>query len=671
MKDAKHVSRVLDVVGRRAEPSRSCRHLLSASAPLAMLVLGISACTAPLEEIDTDADGTDIGEVGALEDAIRESAQALIIGSQMDCPSGASGACTVRNMPLLFQDDNRVDYDVWDMRADGCYDASIATVLTTALVNRTTASSLTGRTLTWSNIPAGNNGAPSPIATTKDYEQLSQQYRWAKQHHGPLASRVPGVEPFYFHEMVNDFGGSAKRFPTNCDPKIYKSCTWNTTVIPGDLVGAAFFDWTTNVDHVTNDYLTSLLTRGFSTMIAYGRYAPSKVWDTGLGGWRITFNRVGQHKVAFSGYQVGSFPLRINDVGNGIRYNVTVTNDMSAKASYAGVAAMNVKKFDFPNGRSRQTLMLYDPAQLSDVNVNFVEHVDALSLGLPLDGPVRQAFSGTWETGWTSLMPFELNGESHQIAYNSTTGAVHFDKFFPNAQGANTVWSSTWGTGFTRFVPYYINGYPYFIVYNTTNGAVHFDTFPSNLQGPIINGIHSWPAGLTNITHFVLGGENYLLIYSGLTGAIRFDKINATGSDSTTVWSGTWGTGWTDFVVYQIGGHPYLTAYNSTTGLAHHDRVWESLFGVETLGTANLGTGLTLSQIDFAGPSHFLTYLGSTGAGRIERVTLDGSKAGETWGATLLAGATSVIPFRQSGKSYTLTYNKASGAVRAYELTLF
>ena len=343
---------------------------------------------------------------------------------------------------------------------------------------------------------------------------------------------------------------------------------------------------------------------------------------------------------------------------------------MSPVASWGGVAPGSVINWFFPNGLSQQTFVYYDPAAAPNMPILFLEHVDAVSLGLPSAGPIRQVFDGGWGS-WTTLMPFKMNGVPHQLAYDSVSGAVHFDRFFGNAQGAETLWSWTWGGGFSHFAPYYINGQPYFIAYNKTNGTVHFDQFPQNLQGPIIHAASTWATGYTSITPFTMGSRSYMLLYNKDTGAVRYVRMNTTGNGASTMWSGTWGTGWTDFAAYDIGGQPYLVAYNATSGLTHFDKVPSNFNGVQILGTATLPTGMTLETLDHPGQASFLAHRTSTGSTSVYRVALDGSSATVAWGATTIANVTQIVPFMQSEKNHVLLYSKNNGDVRSYELTLF
>ncbi|HEY6562002.1 MAG TPA: hypothetical protein VI072_32265 [Polyangiaceae bacterium] len=605
------------------------------------------------------------------EGTVDSTQQEVLVGSQLDCPLGAEHICVVRNMPYLLQTDDRVDVDVWDMRGVGCYDTSITTVLTTALANKTTARALRDRTLLWNNIQAGNNGGNPPLTSTKQYEQLTQQYRWAK-----AGQAGQNVQPFYFHEMLKDFyegtTSTVNRYPANCNPDIYGSCHFNTSVLQNDLVGAAFRDFTDRTSHVTNDYVKGLMTSGFATMIAFSRYVPTATFDPSLGGFRVSFTWSSMHKVpvaAFGGS--GTYSLRIHDVGNNVPYNVEVGTDMNLFGTIAGVSVANIKKFDFPNGKSKQTYVRYDPSVAPTSEVYFVDHVDALSLGLPTAGPMREVSNQSWASGSTTVMPFVQNQAPHLLVYNSATGAVRFDKIGANAQGVENKWSfNGWAGGFSHFTPYYINGNPYFVVYNKTTGEVHYDQFPSDLQGPIIHHTKFWPAGFTSITPFVSNGVNMLLLYNKTSGAVRFEALNSTGTNSSTTFSHTWGSGFTDFAAYDIAGEAYLTAYNSSTGLVHYDKVLGN--GVQVLSQGNIGTGRSLHTLAYGGPPQLIAYAaGGSGIGEVLRLEMDGTVAAKTWGRTLFASGTSVVPFVQNKKSYVLVFNKANGAARTYELTLF
>src|SRR5688500_7364364 len=123
----------------------------------------------------------------------------------LSCERGHMGVlarCVVRNMPLLNQMDDRLDGDVKALGPWGCYDTSIATVLLTALANRTNKVPLTGRTKEFAAVPADGS-------TPKEVEQLSWFYRQAKK--GAM---------LYLTEVLADFG----KINENCNPDILANC---------------------------------------------------------------------------------------------------------------------------------------------------------------------------------------------------------------------------------------------------------------------------------------------------------------------------------------------------------------------------------------------------------------------------------------------------------------
>lgn len=599
------------------------------------------------------------------EELLGSKSEALRVSSALDCPNGVGSACTVPNMPLLHQNSDQVDVDIGqNIKDNGCYDTSVASITSMALTNRGGLQPLANRSSTFHTITAGNNGKNPPAATTREYEQLSQQYRWTQKHYADRANNVnPAVQPFYFAEVLSDFPAQKKRtYPANCDPRTYGSCTWSTLIAAG-FAGASFRDFFDGTAaQVGNDYVKALMGEGFGVLAAYGRYNAVPCADDAS---FTCFNRASQHKVVFSGTfaDTDTYPLRINDVGDGKQYKVRLSSDQ-------GVFGRNNAKCRFPSETSR-TFLEYQPNPNQNPQVFFLDHIDGFSLNLNSGQGIATTMDRTWGTGFTSMMPFTMNGKAHLLAYNTNTGTVHFDRFLPEASGVEVAYNSTWGTGFTHFVPYYINGSPYFLAYNSSTGALHYDTFRQDLQGPIVNAMTTVSTGFTSIVPFTKGGQNYVLFYNKATGAVAYDQMNATGSGATTVYSSNWGTGWTDFTFYYIGGEPHFIAYNASTGLTHYDRIASNVqSGVDVLTQFTDAKNRKFANIAFQGPGHVLTY-DSSGNGWAVRMRLDGKDSAATWSNSLLPSATSSISFLQDGKSYQLMYDAVSGKVRSYRLNLF
>ena len=127
-------------------------------------------------------------------------------------------------------------------------------------------------------------------------------------------------------------------------------------------------------------------------MIAYARYKPTVGKTAGknigavaaLPGSKIDFEFVGQHKVVFSGFRNGAeYPLLINDVGNGKRYYVKLSNDLS-QPDFGQVKLLPVK-INYPNEQAKgaastKNYIEYEGENKPGDNVNFLVHFDGLRL---------------------------------------------------------------------------------------------------------------------------------------------------------------------------------------------------------------------------------------------------------------------------------------------------
>ena len=288
----------------------------------------------------------------------------------------AATTCRVRNMPLLRQGDPRVGPEVFKMQKDGCYDTSIVTVTVAALANRSKALQPSGRTKFFEDIPANAN-MPKNIA------QLFQQYRWAQLYQEETAMKAKGdfpgkmVQPLYFDEVLADFG----KIQQSCDPYTYGDCK----VPVSNNAGNAFRTLVTT-EAITNEYVINLMKSGYVTMIAYGRYAPS------LEEGPQKFILQNRHKVVFSGFQPGKYPLLINDVGTGQQVRVRLTTDLSERMVGLGSHGPEIRSTDTlihtirPMGplvvypTATHIFLEYEGQRKTNEQVYFIEHVDALRI---------------------------------------------------------------------------------------------------------------------------------------------------------------------------------------------------------------------------------------------------------------------------------------------------
>lgn len=219
--------------------------------------------------------------------------------------------CVIANMPLLWQSDPRIDPDVQSNSTDGCYDTSIVTVILAALANRNQQLQPGGRTKIFMNIPAGEDSHSQPVP--KEIKQLSQQYRWQIHSHTDV-----GVQPFFMTEVVADFGAISQP----CNPFVYGNCEKDT-----NGAAQAFSTWVT--EDIPNIHVINLMKEGYVPLAGYQFWAPT-VTTNADGTKSVKFTPKGQHKVAFSGFQQGKYPLLINDVGDGTQHRVRLTTDLSA-----------------------------------------------------------------------------------------------------------------------------------------------------------------------------------------------------------------------------------------------------------------------------------------------------------------------------------------------------
>jgi hypothetical protein len=289
----------------------------------------------------------------------------------LSCQRGNLGIlanCVVRNMPLLTQTDPRLDADIKDMGPLGCYDTSIATVILTALANRTNTLPLKGRTKEFAEVPADGN-------IPKEVERLSWFYRTAKKaSKGEKDKNGKLIQSLYFSEVLADFG----KINESCDPYIFANCKSAT-----NQYGHAYYEFADGKNW-TNDFFIKKMREGYAMFIAYARYVPNISMEKGKPKIKFTLDSV--HKVVFSGFQIGNkYPLLINDVGDGMQHRVRLTTDLSERKFVlkGSTKAQSFAETDiiYPPEVKTATFMEYEGegTGLND-KVYFIVHMDAFKL---------------------------------------------------------------------------------------------------------------------------------------------------------------------------------------------------------------------------------------------------------------------------------------------------
>jgi hypothetical protein len=213
--------------------------------------------------------------------------------------------------------------------------------------------------------------------------------------------------------------------------------------------------------------------------------------------------------------------------------------------------------------------------------------------------PYETMWTGTLAKDWSQLMPFVLDGKTHFIAHNSTTGKVNFNCFHQPPDGMSEITGydilikSTWGKGWSQLMPFTLNKKPHFIAYNSTTGAVHFDRINDDGKGIVILKKSTWGKGWTQLMPFTLNNKPHFIAYNSTTGAVQFDRINDDGKGVNILKESIWGKGWTQLMPFTLNKKPHFIAYNSTTGAVHFDRISDDGKEIVILKKSNLGKGWT------------------------------------------------------------------------------
>ena len=268
------------------------------------------------------------------------------------------------------------------MKGFGCYDTSIVSVIIAAVANRASdLAQLRNRTKEFDEIKPVQIGNNPPLS--RALSQLAWQYERAFEGQAGFSVDGKTVQPLYFHEVAADVGGGITQ---SCDPYVYGNCD----TVGGDVVGEngrteAFRKSVFGTGYpLSNDQIVTWMKNGFVQLVAYNRYEVVKSFDSTTGRLSIDFKNIGSlHKVPFSGFQLGPYPLRINDVGNGQQYRVrlsTCLSDMQFEPP-SGVSASNIKSVKFnPDFVGKAFVIYEDDDRRPATSIFFVEHIDGLRI---------------------------------------------------------------------------------------------------------------------------------------------------------------------------------------------------------------------------------------------------------------------------------------------------
>lgn len=286
--------------------------------------------------------------------------------------------CTVRNMPLLNQSDPRIDGDLKYLSPWGCYDTSIVTVISTALANRKPSLIFGGRAKTFASF-VGDAAQP------KEIKQLNYQYRNMKRREAGETENGKLIQPLYFHEVVANFNNG--KILQQCDPFTYGDCDkLGNTAQATNLFGDAGRMWMANGAAVTNETIIKMMESGYVVMLAFMRYEPVPASVSNVGGQiNLKFNSF--HKIVVSGFRKNAqYPLIVNDVGNGQRYNVSIGSNLANRKfqKSPSAAVFSNAKFGFVPAEKDPKTTTFIEYEGTGKGVNemifFLQHYDYLRI---------------------------------------------------------------------------------------------------------------------------------------------------------------------------------------------------------------------------------------------------------------------------------------------------
>jgi 1-phosphatidylinositol phosphodiesterase len=184
------------------------------------------------------------------------------------------------------------------------------------------------------------------------------------------------------------------------------------------------------------------------------------------------------------------------------------------------------------------------------------------------DGSYNLLASGSLASGLTSLMPFYIAGTPYCLAYNALDGSFQFLQIVFSAEGGVTLQELSqgkWTSGWTSWVPFTIDGTPYYLNYKEATGEYNFQQITEDGSGYTLIKSGSWTTGWTLFMPFYGDCHPFYLNYKQESGEYNLQEIHADGS-YTLLESGAMASGFTSLMPFSLHGDPYCLAYNAGNG---------------------------------------------------------------------------------------------------------
>lgn len=183
--------------------------------------------------------------------------------------------------------------------------------------------------------------------------------------------------------------------------------------------------------------------------------------------------------------------------------------------------------------------------------------------------------AGAIDTGWTTLLPFTLNGTRHYLGHALSTGRWGTYELAAAGNRLTKVGDAPSGTALTHVLPAPLPGPPHCVGYNTLTGEATLFAVDAGGGAPTPLRTMQWEPGHTALVTVPAGNEVFVLAYRIITGEVVIRRVTTAGSTRTFVSPPFfWRVEHTHLALAEIHGRPYVLRYSALTGEAtlHHFR---------------------------------------------------------------------------------------------------
>ena len=185
---------------------------------------------------------------------------------------------------------------------------------------------------------------------------------------------------------------------------------------------------------------------------------------------------------------------------------------------------------------------------------------------------VETVYTGSWTTGYTSLLPFTYRSRTdraqYALLYKKDTGAVKAVRIADDGSSVATVWTGDWNHGYTSMMPFRVGSSPAALLYKTGNGFVKTVRFNAQGQGVTTLWSDTWTTGWMQFAPFTRGPQARYVAVKPATGEVDIDRILPDGKGTVTMEEYSWSSGWTHVIPVRRFAGTDLFIYKVSDGTA-------------------------------------------------------------------------------------------------------